>query len=60
LEFTIYLKPGIELIARIPYWMSTPELQELKIHLKELLDLRIIHPCVSSWGAPMIFVIKKD
>jgi len=26
LEFTINLKPGIELTVRRPYWMSTPEL----------------------------------
>jgi hypothetical protein len=40
--------------------MSTPELQELKIQFKELLDLGLIHPIVSPWGEPMIFVRKKD
>jgi hypothetical protein len=40
--------------------MSTPELQELKIQFKELLDLGLIHPSVSPWGEPMIFVRKKD
>jgi hypothetical protein len=60
LEFTIDLKPGIEPIARTPYRMSTPELQELKMKLKELLDLGLIHPSVSPWGAPIIFVRKKD
>ena len=39
LEFAIDLKPGTKPIARTPYWMSTPELQELKMQLKELLDL---------------------
>jgi hypothetical protein len=39
LEFTIDLKLGTEPIARTPYRMSTPELQELKMQLKELLDL---------------------
>jgi hypothetical protein len=29
LDFTIDLKPGTELIARTPYRMSTPELEEL-------------------------------
>ena len=47
LEFTIDLKLGTEPIARTPYWMSTPELQELRMQLKELLDLGIIHPSVS-------------
>jgi hypothetical protein len=40
--------------------MSTPELQELKIQLMELLDLGQIHPSVSPWGAPVIFIRKKD
>jgi hypothetical protein len=60
LEFTIDLKPGTEPIARTPYWMSTPELQELKMQLKELLDLGLIRPSVSPWGAPVIFIRKKD
>jgi hypothetical protein len=60
LEFTIDLKPGTEPIARTPYQMSTPELQELKMQLKELLDMGLIHPSVSPWGAPVIFVRKKD
>ena len=41
LEFTIDLKPGTEPIARTPYRMSTPELQELRMKLKELLDLGV-------------------
>jgi hypothetical protein len=60
LEFTIDLKSGIEPIARTPYQMSTPELQELKMQLKELLDLGLIRPSVSPWGALVIFIRKKD
>jgi hypothetical protein len=60
LEFTIGLKPGTEPIARMPYRMSTPELRELKMQLKELLDLGLIRPSVSPWGAPVIFIRKKD
>jgi hypothetical protein len=60
LEFTIDLKPGTEPIARTPYWMSTLELQELKMQLKELLDLGLIRPSVSPWGEPAIFIRKKD
>jgi hypothetical protein len=56
LEFTIDLKLGTELIARTPYRMSSPELQELKMQLKELLDLGLIHPSGSPWGAPVIFI----
>jgi hypothetical protein len=47
LDFTIDLKPGTEPIARMPYRMSTPELQELRMQLKELLDLGLIRPSVS-------------
>jgi hypothetical protein len=60
LEFTIDLKLGTEPIARTPYQMSTSKLQELKMQLKELLDLGLIHPSVSPWGAPIIFIRKKD
>jgi hypothetical protein len=56
LEFTIDLKPGTEPIARIPYRMSTSELQDLRIQLKELLDLGLIRPSVSPWGEPVIFI----
>jgi hypothetical protein len=60
LEFTIDLKPRTELIARMPYRMSTPELQELRMQLKELLDLGLIRPSVSLCGVPVIFIRKKD
>ena len=56
LEFTIDLKPGTEPIARTPYRMSTLELQELKMQLKELLELGLIRPSVSPWGAAVIFI----
>jgi hypothetical protein len=60
LEFTIDLKLRAESIARTPYQMSTPELKELKMQLKELLDLGIICPSVSPWGVPVIFIQNKD
>jgi hypothetical protein len=59
LEFNIELKSGTELIARTPYRMSTPELQELKMQLKELLDVGLIRPSVLPWGALAIFIRKK-
>jgi hypothetical protein len=60
LEFTIDLKLGTKPITRTPYRMSTLELQELKMQLKELLDLGLIRPSVSLWGALVIFIRKKD
>jgi len=60
LEFTIDLILGTEPIARTSYRMSIPKFQELKIQLKELLDLGLIRPSVSPWGVPVIFIQKKD
>jgi hypothetical protein len=60
LEFTIDMKPRTKTIARMPYRMLTPEFQELKMKLKDLLDLGLISPSVSPWGAPVIFIRKKD
>jgi hypothetical protein len=60
LEFTIDLKLGTEPISRTPYRMFIVELQELRMKLKELLDLGLIRPSVSPWGVPLIFVQNKD
>jgi hypothetical protein len=43
-------------ISRMPYQMSTLELQELRMQLKELLYLGLICPSVSPWGALFIFI----
>ena len=40
--------------------MAPVELKELKLQLQELLGKGFIRPSVSPWGAPMIFVKKKD
>jgi hypothetical protein len=60
IKFVIELKPGTTPIYKTPYRMATPELAKLKEHIKELLEKGFIHPCSSPWGAPMIFVSKKD
>ncbi|KAG1468527.1 hypothetical protein G6F56_003781 [Rhizopus delemar] len=46
--------------SRPPFKMSPRELDELRKQLKELLDLGLIRPSSSSWGAPVLFVRKKD
>jgi hypothetical protein len=56
----IELKPGTATIYKTPFRMTTPMLAELKEHIKELLEKGSIHPSSSLWGAPMIFVPKKD
>ncbi|KAD6795956.1 hypothetical protein E3N88_06852 [Mikania micrantha] len=59
-EFTIDLVPGAKPISKAPYRMAPTELKELKEQLEELLDLGFIRPSVSPWGAPVLFVKKKD
>ncbi|OWM63611.1 hypothetical protein CDL15_Pgr008154 [Punica granatum] len=59
-EFTIELEPGIAPISRAPYRMAPSELKELKVQLQELLEKGFIRPSVSPWGAPVLFVKKKD
>jgi hypothetical protein len=60
IEFVIELKPDTTHIYKTPYRMATPELAELKQHIKELLEKGFIHPSSSPWGAPVIFIPKKD
>ncbi|KAA0061204.1 reverse transcriptase [Cucumis melo var. makuwa] len=59
-EFDIELEPGTVPISRAPYIMAPAELKELKVQLQELLDKGFIRPSVSPWGAPVLFVKKKD
>lgn len=40
--------------------MAPAELKDLKTQLEELLDKGFIRPSVSPWGAPIVFVKKKD
>jgi hypothetical protein len=56
----IELKPGTTPIYKTPFRMIILELAELKEHIKELLEKEFIRPSSSLWGAPMIFVPKKD
>ena len=58
-EFTIDLILGTEPIS-IPHRMSPAELRELKAQLEELLSKGFIRPNISPWGAPVLFVKKKD
>jgi hypothetical protein len=60
IESVIELKPGTAPIYKTLFRMTTPELAELKEHIKELLEKGFIHPSSSPWGAPVIFVPKKD
>jgi len=60
IDFTIELAPGTAPLSRAPYRMAPAELRELKTQLEELLDRGFIRPSMSPWGAPVLFVKKKD
>ncbi|KAF5809961.1 putative nucleotidyltransferase, Ribonuclease H [Helianthus annuus] len=59
-EFQIELAPGAAPIARAPYRLAPSELEELSKQLQELLEKGFIRPSSSPWGAPVLFVKKKD
>ena len=60
IEFTIDVIPGATPASITPYRMAPLELKELKLQLQELLEKGFIRPSVSPWGAPVLFVKKKD
>ncbi|GJY37624.1 putative reverse transcriptase domain-containing protein [Tanacetum coccineum] len=59
-EFQIDLIPGATLVARAPYRLAPSEMKELSDQLKELFDKGFIRPSSSPWGAPVLFLKKKD
>ncbi|GJS51836.1 putative nucleotidyltransferase, ribonuclease H [Tanacetum coccineum] len=54
------LIPGAQPISKAPYRMAPVELKELEYQLQELLERGFIRPSISPWGAPVLFVKKKD
>ncbi|GKC96566.1 putative reverse transcriptase domain-containing protein [Tanacetum coccineum] len=59
-KFQIDLMPRATLVARAPYRLAPLEMQELSDQLQELADRGFIRPSTSPWGAPVLFVKKKD
>ncbi|KAG8499245.1 hypothetical protein CXB51_005776 [Gossypium anomalum] len=59
-EFGIELVPGTTPISIALYRMAPTELKELKTQLQELTDRGFARPSFSPWGAPVLFVKKKD
>nr|GEX03022.1 putative reverse transcriptase domain-containing protein [Tanacetum cinerariifolium] len=49
-----------DLPARAPYRLAPSEMKELSDQLQELSDKGFIRPSSSPWGAPVLFVKKKD
>ncbi|XP_070007930.1 uncharacterized protein [Nicotiana sylvestris] len=60
IDFCIDLAPGTQPISIPQYRMAPKELKELKGQLEELLAKGFVSPNVSPWGAPVLFVKKKD
>nr|GEY28410.1 putative reverse transcriptase domain-containing protein [Tanacetum cinerariifolium] len=59
-EFQIDLIPGAAPVARVPYRLAQSKMKELSEQLQELSDKGFIRPSSSPWGAPVLFVKKKD
>jgi hypothetical protein len=60
IEFSIELLTGTAPISKRPYRMHVKDVAELKKQIEELLSNGFIHPSSSPWGAPTLFVDKKD
>ncbi|GJS39766.1 reverse transcriptase domain-containing protein [Tanacetum coccineum] len=58
--FHIYLVPGAAPVAWAPYRLAPSVMKELADQLQELSDKGFIRPSSSPWGAPVLFVKKKD
>ena len=59
-DLSIEIMQGITPVSRAPNRMALAELKELKVQLQEILDKGCVRPNVSPWGAPVLFVKKKD
>ncbi len=59
-DHAIEVMPGVAPLAKAPYQMSHEELKELKVQLKEFLTKGYIKPSKSPYGAPVLFIHKKD
>ena len=60
IDFQIELAPGTEPISKAPYRRAPLELKELKVQMEEVVSKGFVRPSTSPWGAPVLFVKKKD
>ena len=56
----INTEPGVESVSRLPYRLSPAEQDEMEEQVKHLLAQGFIRPSHSPYGAPILFVPKKD
>ena len=59
-DHKIEVIPGSEPPSKAPYRLNQKELLELKKQLNDLLSRGYIRPSKSPYGAPVLFVDKKD
>ncbi|KAI3707652.1 hypothetical protein L6452_26279 [Arctium lappa] len=59
-EFRIDLTPGAAPITRAPYRLAPSKMKEMMSQLQDLLEKGFVRPSSSPWGAPVLFVKKKD
>nr|GEW79665.1 putative reverse transcriptase domain-containing protein [Tanacetum cinerariifolium] len=59
-EFQINWIPGAAPVAWAPYRLAPSKMKELAEQLQELMEKGFIRPSSSPWGAPVLFVKKKD
>nr|GFC07009.1 putative reverse transcriptase domain-containing protein [Tanacetum cinerariifolium] len=59
-EFQIDLVPVVAPVARAPCRLAPSEMKELAEQLNVLSNKGFIRPSSSPWGAPVLFVKKKD
>nr|GEZ88942.1 putative reverse transcriptase domain-containing protein [Tanacetum cinerariifolium] len=59
-EFHIDIIPGAAPVARVPYRLAPSRMKELSEQLRELSEKGFIRPSSSLWGAPVLFMKKKD
>ena len=60
IDFHIELAPGTKPISKAPYRMTPSKLKELNVQMEELVNKGFVRPSTSPWGAPILFVKKKD
>ncbi|CAL8153350.1 unnamed protein product [Prunus armeniaca] len=59
-EFTIELVPGTSPISMAPYRITPTKLKEFKLQIDGLVAQGFFRLNISPWGAPILFVMKKD
>ncbi|GKD04881.1 putative reverse transcriptase domain-containing protein, partial [Tanacetum coccineum] len=59
-EFQIDLVPRAAPVAHAPYRLALSKMRDLSMQLQELIKKGFIRPSSSPWGAPVLFVKKKN